>query len=302
MKRIISTVAVSFLLFASTQALAAYDGYVTGSVYLRAGPDSSYPRVSRLRSGESVVIEGCVDDWSWCDVSARHDRGWLSADRIQYEYEGHRVRVPRYGVQIGIPILSFVFGSYWDDHYRHRSWYRDRDRYSRVTTRYYRSGDDSHRYSSRDSGHYQAPGPSRHGSVTSQPSYQPGPSTTVAPQRSTTHAPATIPERRLSERRAPVEHNAMREPVERSSAPSHSVEHRPAAAERPVVREQARAPVPSSHNAERGTMTTARVPAKAMPAQSKEPPAHRTGRDKGSEKGNEKNGHGGGKDTDNGGG
>lgn len=134
MKRILYA-AVGFSFFATTSAFAG-GGYITGNVYLRAGPDTSYPSVTILQSGSPVAIEGCVDGWSWCDVSYGSDRGWVAGNYIQEEYQGQRVLVPAYGVQIGIPIVSFSFGPYWQDHYRNRSWYGNRERWSRFTPQY----------------------------------------------------------------------------------------------------------------------------------------------------------------------
>lgn len=135
MKHILSTAAIGLSLFVSASAFAA-EGYVTRNVSLRAGPDFSYPAVTRIRAGTSVSIEGCVDGWSWCDVDTGGERGWMAGNYLQEEYEGRRVLVPNYGVQIGIPIVSFAFGSYWDDHYRNRSWYSHRERWSHVRPRY----------------------------------------------------------------------------------------------------------------------------------------------------------------------
>lgn len=134
MKRILSS-AIGLSLFASAAAFASA-GYVTRSVSLRAGPDASYPAVARLRAGSSVDIEGCIDGWSWCDVGDGQDRGWMAGRYLQQEYEGRRVLVPTYGVQIGIPIVSFTFGSYWQDHYQSRSWYGQRDHWSHVQPHY----------------------------------------------------------------------------------------------------------------------------------------------------------------------
>jgi hypothetical protein len=52
MKRTFLSVALSL---AAVPAFAA-DGYVTGNVNLRAGPDVSYPSVDMLRAGTSVVM------------------------------------------------------------------------------------------------------------------------------------------------------------------------------------------------------------------------------------------------------
>ena len=135
MNRLLSCTALSLSIFAITSAFAA-DGYVTGDVNLRAGPDTSYPRVSMLDSGTPVAIEGCVDGWSWCDVAAGDNRGWVAGNFLQEEYQGQRVFVPEYGVQIGIPIVAFAFGAYWDEHYRNRSWYGERSHWSHIRPLY----------------------------------------------------------------------------------------------------------------------------------------------------------------------
>jgi len=135
MKRTLSITALSFSLFAAVSAFAA-DGYVTGNVSMYAGPDTSYPSVMMLGTGEPVAIEGCVNGWSWCDVITGDNRGWVPGSYLQEDYQGQRVLVPSYGVQIGIPIVTFVFAVYWDDYYRNRSWYGERERWSRVTPQY----------------------------------------------------------------------------------------------------------------------------------------------------------------------
>jgi uncharacterized protein YraI len=135
MKRVLWSAAIFLSLLLPLTALAA-DGYVVSSVNMRTGPDIGYPTITVLRAGTPVSIQGCVDGWSWCDVIVPGDRGWIAGDYLQYEYENRRVLVPEYGVRIGIPVVSFVFGTYWDNYYRGRPWYRERDRWSQW--RYHR--------------------------------------------------------------------------------------------------------------------------------------------------------------------
>jgi len=304
MKRLISMLALAVALFTSASAFA-YDGYVTRSVRLRAGPDSSYPAVARLRGGTSVVIEGCVDDWSWCDVSTRHDRGWVNGNYLQNEYRGRRVLIPRYGVQIGIPIISFVFGSYWDDHYRNRSWYRERDRWSRYTPRYSHGGvrSDSRRGDSRT---YTTPSQPRvesrpSGTAPSQPTYQTRPQTTTvapAPQR----APATpvrTQERTESPSRPPVERSAAEPSAPQQDRQAHQRQPSPAQQDRAEQRQPnapqqdrstpQRQPSPPSQerqNAEHQTMAPAReAQPRQVPEQAKSPPAQAAGSDRGRNQG-----------------
>ena len=109
-------------------ALAA-DGYTTGNVNLRAGPDPGYPLIDTIPAGAPLDIQGCTSGWEWCDVIFQDERGWVAGNFIQYDYNNQYVLVPQYGVQIGIPIVTFVIGTYWDSYYRNRPFYRERGRW-----------------------------------------------------------------------------------------------------------------------------------------------------------------------------
>lgn len=114
-------------LFLAVPALAqATEGYVTGNVNLRAGPDSSYPLIAQIRAGTDVDVQGCTADWEWCDVIVYNNRGWIAGNYIQYDYQDQYVPLPSYGARIGIPIISFVIGNYWDNYYRGRPFYNNR--------------------------------------------------------------------------------------------------------------------------------------------------------------------------------
>jgi uncharacterized protein YraI len=116
---------------------AAAPGYATGNVNLRAGPGTEYPVVVTLGAGTGLEIYGCLSGYSWCDVNWRGYRGWVSSNYLEAAYQDRRVYVR----EVAPPIISFSFGSYWDDHYRGRSWYRDRDRYDRREVRQERRED-----------------------------------------------------------------------------------------------------------------------------------------------------------------
>jgi len=124
------------LLLAFPAMAMAADGYVTGNVNLRAGPDVQYPALTVLPAGTPVAIQGCTQDWEWCDVIASDDRGWVAGNFIQYDYDNQAVLLPAYGARIGIPIVTFVISTYWDNYYRNQPFYRERTRwYSRPVPR-----------------------------------------------------------------------------------------------------------------------------------------------------------------------
>ncbi|NII09574.1 SH3 domain-containing protein [Oleiagrimonas sp. C23AA] len=136
MKPWLPVVALGLSSLMAVPAMAADPAYVTADLTLRAGPDIGYPRITVLPEGSEVMIQGCLDDWSWCDVIAGPDRGWVAGAYLESEYQDQPVYVESYGPRIGIPIVSFVLGAYWGSHYRNRSWYHERDRYRRAPPRH----------------------------------------------------------------------------------------------------------------------------------------------------------------------
>ncbi|OOG52702.1 hypothetical protein B0E47_15610 [Rhodanobacter sp. B05] len=130
MNRFSRSALASLLLASMSFALPALahaaDAYVTGNVNMRAGPDSSYPLIDQLPAGTAVDVQGCTDGWEWCDVISYDNRGWVAGNFIEYLYQDQPVLLPSYGARIGIPIVSFVIGTYWDSYYRSRPFYRQR--------------------------------------------------------------------------------------------------------------------------------------------------------------------------------
>jgi len=136
-----TTIVVAAACLCLASLARAGDGYVTGDVDLRAGPDPAYPTVATLNAGTPVAIQGCVANWSWCDIATASDRGWVAGDFLEEDYDGRRVVVPAFGVQIGIPIVAFSFDAYWGAHYHNeryegRPWYSDRARWAKIRPRY----------------------------------------------------------------------------------------------------------------------------------------------------------------------
>ena len=127
MKRILYCI-LPFCMFAPLAA-QAYEGYVVADISLQAGPDTEYPSITELYAGTPVDIQGCIDGYSWCDVITGEDRGWVPGTFVQEEYDNQRVYIADYGPRIGIPIVAFSLGLYWDQHYRNRNWYGQRSQW-----------------------------------------------------------------------------------------------------------------------------------------------------------------------------
>jgi uncharacterized protein YraI len=127
---------LAVLLSVASLSAQAQEGYVMVNLNMRAAPDSDYPLITTLEAGSPISVLGCIDDYEWCDVSAYGERGWVSGDYIEYDYQDRRVPLYGYGAQFGVPIISFVIGDYWGSHYNHRPFYRNRDRWYRQPIHY----------------------------------------------------------------------------------------------------------------------------------------------------------------------
>ena len=94
----------------------------------RAGPGPEYPRIGYVPGGVHVRIYGCLRGLYSCDISWRGNRGWVNGNALAGFFNGRRVPLVSYGIQIGIPFIAFNFG-YWDRHYHNKPWFKDRDRW-----------------------------------------------------------------------------------------------------------------------------------------------------------------------------
>ena len=129
MKRLLVPGVLSAALFAIPCAAQTEFAHTSRDAHLRAGPARQYPVVAILPAGLPILVQGCLSDYTWCDVAAGPSRGWVYAGSLDYAYEGTYVPVLGYGSRIGIGVSGFILLDYWSEHYHDRPWYRERDRW-----------------------------------------------------------------------------------------------------------------------------------------------------------------------------
>lgn len=130
--------ALALIALIATPAIAeaATRGFSIANVNMRSGPSTAYPAVVVIPNGAPLVIHGCLQDRPWCDVSFNRGRGWVSGNYIQAENRQRRYDVePRRYRELGVPIITFELGRYWDQHYRNNSFYGERERWRRPPPR-----------------------------------------------------------------------------------------------------------------------------------------------------------------------
>lgn len=137
-KKLFGAFALLALVAAPALAQAATQGFSTANVNMRSGPSTAYPAVVVIPNGAPLTIHGCLSDTPWCDVSFSYGRGWVAGRYVQAIYRQNRVYVvPRYYRDLGVPIITFESGRYWDRYYRDRDFYRERDRWRRPSGGYW---------------------------------------------------------------------------------------------------------------------------------------------------------------------
>jgi uncharacterized protein YraI len=108
---------------ASMPVAAAQDAITTSSVNVRAGPSGSMPTVTWLLGRTTVSVVGCLPNWSWCDVIAGRDRGWIYSRYLSVPFNGTAVTILNGGPNLGLPVVEFAVGPYWDAHHQRKAWF-----------------------------------------------------------------------------------------------------------------------------------------------------------------------------------
>ena len=132
--------AAAILVVAAPASAWAARGYATSTVHMRAGPATEYPVVDTIPDNARVNIHGCLNARDWCDVTFSGNRGWVTATYLNYFYNNHYVYLPDYFDRIDVPVVTFALGSYWDNYYTGRPFYRRRAHFVNVF-RSHRGGD-----------------------------------------------------------------------------------------------------------------------------------------------------------------
>ena len=104
--------------FPVSPALASSAAVAVTDLNLRTGPSTRHQVVRVLRGGSPVRVNACTQGPAWCDVTYRGSRGWVSARYLDFgaphpffRTRDHRPPVvPRSGVVIGTPVITFQFG------------------------------------------------------------------------------------------------------------------------------------------------------------------------------------------------
>ena len=109
---------------------AAQPAYTTRYVNLRAGPDRGYPQVAYIGPNQSVYVNGCLNDYRWCDITVGSNRGWAYSKYIEYPYQNRRLPIYGNGQMLALPIVGFILGSYWNENYSGRPWYGQQDNWN----------------------------------------------------------------------------------------------------------------------------------------------------------------------------
>jgi uncharacterized protein YraI len=109
MKRTQAILAVSAVLTAivlSAPALA-FTSFSTAHLNIRSGPGPQYPVVAMINYNDRVEVSGCLQDVSWCAVTAGGVAGWAAGEYLAYDAPGAVVQLPTAGDALSIPVVTY---------------------------------------------------------------------------------------------------------------------------------------------------------------------------------------------------
>jgi uncharacterized protein YraI len=112
--------AISFPAVGAAQELT---GAVQLDLNLRAGPGPTFPVVTVIPANANVMIYGCIDAMTWCDVTYGDIRGWAYADYLIYQ------AAPLPQVPTPPPVIVFEGEAYWNTYYQDQPFFPERDRW-----------------------------------------------------------------------------------------------------------------------------------------------------------------------------
>ena len=192
MKKYLYTMILFMGLIVPLSPAKADQALVVTTMNMRSGPHSSLPVVTTLRRNERVELLGCVQNYEWCEVrNSAEDYGWVSS----YYLRGVRgnntyALIDDYGRPYSqTTIIIYRPRQYWDDHYRGRDFYRDRDKWFRDADGRGHGrnddDDDDHHGGWEDSGH--------HGDHSGRPTRPPKP---AEPAKELKYKPMEMPSRK----------------------------------------------------------------------------------------------------------
>jgi uncharacterized protein YraI len=129
----------NFLAASAFVAALALPGYAvaqsataTADVNMRAGPGTRFPVVTTIPQDRNVTLHGCEQNFNWCDVSWRNNRGWVFADYLDVRWRGMDRSVSEVGPRIDLPIIGFTVGDYWGRFYQDRPWFDQQQRWQQA--------------------------------------------------------------------------------------------------------------------------------------------------------------------------
>ncbi|MEN3974016.1 hypothetical protein [Emcibacter sp. SYSU 3D8] len=138
LKKILAgTVIAAGALAAATSAQAAA-GFTTNSIELRSGPGAGYPSVGIIETNSAVEVNGCLQSWSWCDVTIGDNRGWVEGNALALEYQNNRTALVEVAPQANVGVVTFSLDDYWDTNYKTRTFYKERPRWQQYYRETYR--------------------------------------------------------------------------------------------------------------------------------------------------------------------
>lgn len=100
LKRLVAAAVAALFLTGAAQAASAY---TTKAVNMRSAPAKRGEIIVTIPAGKVIQVNGCLENYRWCDVRWRGRRGWVSTHALAFQ-EARRRSFPDYAIHLGVPL------------------------------------------------------------------------------------------------------------------------------------------------------------------------------------------------------
>ncbi|MFD2646847.1 DUF1236 domain-containing protein [Devosia albogilva] len=98
----LATTAFAVPAFAQTVSATA-----TADLNIRSGPGPQYASIGFIASGDSTIVEGCLDGSKWCRVSYDGVSGWSYSDYLTADLSGEVVVLTERYPDVGVATVTY---------------------------------------------------------------------------------------------------------------------------------------------------------------------------------------------------
>ncbi len=104
---LLTATALATSAFAVPAVAQTVSATATADLNIRSGPGPQYASIGFIASGDSTIVEGCLDGSKWCRVSYDGVSGWSYSDYLTADLSGEVVVLTERYPDVGVATVTY---------------------------------------------------------------------------------------------------------------------------------------------------------------------------------------------------